>query len=257
MSEPIKVGDWVVVGEGKSINTSLNRFDRLANDLREISERWNKRLVLGQFSFADEYVKGRLKLALDFVVGDDGRVICIIGHHDPKANETVRADLSIELHAFQDKDSKQQPVLINIVELVKKADRIIKSTVRLHFVEHRSADQFADAGAHGSLCYSIIKGCFHTIPVVCDGEMNISNLRRLVETSNDLHPGMIQRGAQVVNDVPEREVDVRRDIVSRFKTYMLTSGGIFLSHDTVLAGRGESGDHGFKLEDVSIGPFDL
>src|SRR3954452_14136607 len=91
--------------------------DRLRYSLAQIGKRWDDRLILEKCSLAEEYVKGRLNLALDLhfsrgaeggehrVVMNGGRAIC--------PNNTVFIVNFLEPYTGNDEDRYDQLVYVD------------------------------------------------------------------------------------------------------------------------------------------------
>ena len=62
-------GEYLAPG----VNETFDRVERFRNDLRNLKERWDNRLVLERCSLAELYINGRLEVVLhgDWHVGID------------------------------------------------------------------------------------------------------------------------------------------------------------------------------------------
>ncbi|SRR6266566_2847484 len=229
------------------------------HELRELYERWEHRLTPYNFlSVAEQYVKGRLTVALD--VDFSGRPN--ESHLPGTARDTEGAInqpiavLVYSIHAVEGdhrQDGNEQPVFVGDVEMVQRVQRIaLPSLVGLYDVDNEPCEL-----GQRSLYRSAIDGRYQFLPRLADCEPRMAILSEVCATADfPLH--IIERRTEVVNAVADVQGNHRGDRLPQSELEAIVAGiRVFFYAQTAKVSLNESANERIHVRDVLIGPYDL
>jgi hypothetical protein len=138
---------------------SLNLFDDAADKFSKLAERWKNRLVFPGRSLVEQYKSGRLTLICDLEISSRQ----FLPHNSRAGRNNLIDDVrlaSVVLNAnVEDRvymqNWNQEPVFIDVVQIVKEPENIIPSLVRLYDIHDVTDDCFG-----GSMYQSAIDGSY-------------------------------------------------------------------------------------------------
>ena len=230
----------------------LKRLDRLQREFRELNQRWDNRLVLERCSFAEEYSRGRLSLAVYLK-----RIRRSNGGENAFAYDTecqIFEDVVV-LHFFRVDSSNalicenwnQQPVFVEIVQVPHGPKTNVASFVRLYLVRDERRDVWG-----GLLYTSVLNGGYKFLPRFCHRESDFA-----IRSADNFYRHVVKGGSEIVDRVSDNEggifwrhaPDEAQDVVS----------GIRLSIDqqTAEVSVKEGFENLLEVLDVVIGPLNL
>jgi len=219
-------------------------------------ERWNNRLTLQGQSPLEEYKRNHLTLVchLDIAVADERSVRSISCNDETCINHLVpsivfSADIKQRRSLY---DWKQQPVLVENVEIVESTEGIIPSLVRFYDIHNVVTDSL------GGLRYqSAIDGTFQFLRGFSEWESGV----RIVEfepPKNHFIDSKIQSTFKVVDGIPHNQ---RKFFWHGFSycelKALLSSLRVSLNDKRVEVCLRESPQTRMKITDVLLGPFNL
>lgn|SRR6266576_404379 len=229
------------------------------HELRKLYERWEHRLTPYNFlSLAEQYVKGRLTVALDvnLLRRPDKTHLPRAADDTEGAINQLKTLLVFRIHAVEGDhrhDGNEQPVLVGDIEAMQRVQRIaLPSLVRLYDVDN-------ECGKVGqrSLYRSAIDGRYKFLSRLADCEPRMLVLSEVRATANfPLH--IIERRAEVVNAVADVQGNHGGNGFLQSELETIVSGiRIFLYAQTAKVALDESINERIQVSDVLIGPYDL
>lgn len=245
---------------GALIDQPHEGIDRFRDDLRDLKQRWDNRLILERVvSLSEAYLNGRLEVVLygDWLVGDhEFQWACRVAANAEILNR-VSGDLGVDpSHGNHGHGRNDQVVLVEVAEIVEQPDGLVQSVGRPYLFEKK----FFGSG-EGFLYRR--QGCvvFEVFPFGMHGEVWLEAGRGA--GSNDAARKVIQCGSQIVDRVTDDDCERLWDwlfgAVGKLKGAGLRLEGMAatpLNRDLVEAaiqGRGPAP----KLIDVCVGPLNL
>jgi hypothetical protein len=241
-----------------SNKNSLDTFNHARDHFRELTKRWENRFTFPSRSLIEQYQDGRFALICDLEIsprkiktGKSGSACHDLIDNVVLASVVLHSDVvnHVDVQHWQ-----QEPVLIDIVEIVQCPQGTIPSVVRLYDIHDEVADCF------GGLMYqSAINGLYKFIPRRSKREFGVVVVAPK-PSKNNLVDGVIQRGFEVVQSISDdkSEITRRRQKLCNLDFKNIVSGlGVTLNTENVKAAYRESLDFAVKIDDVLFGPFDL
>lgn len=224
------------------------------DDLRELMQRWDNRLVFEGLSLPEEYAKGRLSIVCYVELGGRGdRVEPTAFSH--KEGQILKPVVVIVMRAYSAElrdgnNRNEQPMLVYNVQLMEGPQRIIPSLVRLYDVKNQITDVLPR-----HLYFSTIQRAYKFLPRISYWKIGVPSTRATGFDDN-LASHEIEGCAQIVDSIANYQGNIagqgfrveREDILpSSVRVYLQTVEVCF-----------EEGNEGrVKLLDVAVGPFDL
>lgn len=121
-------------------NEAFDRVERFQNDLRNLKERWDNRLVLERCSLAELYLNGRLEVVLhgDWSGGPaDIKWACRIAADSAILYPDV-ADLGIHVIDRKDRNDRHEVVMFGVViQLGKRPKVLVRSVFRPYLLQKK------------------------------------------------------------------------------------------------------------------------
>lgn len=251
MSRAPKLPDWWA-----PLEVRLQRLDNTRNELRELMQSWNDRLVLERFSLAEAYQSGRVGIAL---VVDIGRAVR--GDHGPTRQEQIavgagsRYVIVVSNHLNDEfcygLGGNQQPMFVGSVQLIEPAEL---ATARIYEIGDDSGDIRSMP-----LYLSVVFFAYQRLPVAVYRKGR--RFRIYPEWPQNIGGEIVQGRAQVVNrvsnehgdrnsgDFSESRSDEFKRCLSALSVYV-SPGSVAVHCDQIMAPT-------LNLLDVLVGPFDL
>lgn len=228
--------------------------DRLRDRLAQIEERWNNRLSLEKCSFAEEYIKGRINIALYFRLGnfgsEDGNGSDSIVDTDDRVLNTYYAIFIgnlFEKNTSDPKDDGNELVLANSVKLGNGPQRTSSAFIGLQL----GHNILAQPGA--SLIYrSYISAGYKLFRQFVKREINVH-----ATGANNGESSVIECASQAMNRVTNMErhdggQTQRPDLYAIARRIRIT-----LYDEGMQIDRMQPLQDGLELLDVCIGPLNL
>ena len=226
--------------------------DRLRYSLAQIGKRWADRLILEKCSLAEEYVKGRLNLALDLhfsrgaegeehrVVMNGGRAIC--------PNTTVFIGNFLEPYTGNAEDRYDQLVFVDGVELGHRPQAAPAAVVGFQL----GNDIVAKTGA-GLIYRSYLRAGYKFFFPLVKGEINGRAFH-----ANDSRCRMNKGAAKVVDDISSKQWEICRNVLGSFNLQAVLTGlRIVLYPHAIRLISGDVAPKGVEVSDVYVGPLNL
>ncbi len=129
----------------EAASSKANVFDLADDDgdiIRDAKKRWNSRFPMenGDLSFADAYLQGKLRIALELKVNVMGQEDCIYLlaciSCEGYIAENIGANIEIGCNCGDANQRDNSSVLIQIGEFVKCGDCGVPSVVRLYVIDN-------------------------------------------------------------------------------------------------------------------------
>ena len=192
------------------LDVRLNRIDHTKNEIRKLTEQWQRIPTLEYGLFGKEYIETRLSVVCDFHLRGFWEahraeelglprvsVNCIravlsragIGAGSPSA------DSPEGLHGA---DQYWHPVLVDVVELAERPQRKIPSLIGFYLVN----DQIVDIG--GGIPYlfrCFIEGIYQFKPRLVHWESQLFILFVASDSDSNFHPKMVQGSSEIMDCV--------------------------------------------------------
>lgn len=235
----------------KSSSGFLTEPDDFSKKFRRLCQRWDDRLTLKTLAFSKDYRNGRLKILFEMNLSAshdhdwDKCVLCF-----QAANGTTIGERNVFGDQACRSNGKSKPsVLINVVELIDGADKVIPSVGTINFIK----DRFRNARIEG--LYLSRNGSFKSYSGVGDREVPA----RVVAASVALNftGNVVECGSQIVGGVTDHEGNhggsgkgVELDILHGAIRVELTDYSCSVVLDKPFQQKA-------KLVDMLIGPFNL
>lgn len=240
------------VGEVRLLNCLYDARD----ELRELMQRWDNRLTLETLNIAEQYVKGRLSVILDLdFAGHVKTCAQFMVLSDLERKDSLHVPFGLDSERTQRSDGEhryEQPMFIGNVQIVKGAQGVIPSLVRLYDIKKESDH----IGAETLYC-STVNGGFKFLPCLPKWELGFRR-RSATSPNNKLISDMIERGVQVVNSIANDQGDLIGNFPSQAKCRdAISCMSVFLDTKMIKVSLHKSVEHIVQLTDVLIGPFDL
>lgn len=228
--------------------------------LRETQKRWDNRLILKRLPLAEEYINGRLAVALNFNL-----VMAVEQHPSPHDHDICNRSFNsvlvlifrVKVHQGGDREDRNQGLmLVENVEVVESVEGKIPSLVLVgaYLVEN----QIPDVGPR-NIYWSLWEGSYKFLTLLPERELGGFDL--LVRTpieGDDLVGHQIQRSVEVVGSIADDRRNALRHRLGHVAYHHTTTGlQIVLNDDSVEVRFPKVGQYPLKLVDVLIGPFDL
>ena len=231
----------------------FNYLDRMRDELRELKQRWDNRLILESLNPLEDYAQHRIAIALNFRAGEvtyHGRFFAGCDHKS-QVTERLTVAPRHDLHFHSSKDGNEQSVFIGNIQCVEGIQSIIPSSIWLYILNNAREDIEAD-----SLYYSTKSGyCF--LPRFPNCELGMI-CRGATGQRDQFICNMVQGGAQVVDRIANDQRNIIEDIVRYLQLQSRTSRlRVFLNTNMVDISLRKSVEYADELLDVLIGPFDL
>ena len=131
------------------------------DELRELMERWNHRLVTkGDFSLREAYLKGHITIALELeIAGEGGR--SHLSRFSPKGAEREGSLLSLVSNEGYGRDricGDEESMFVGIVEFVEAAQRVVPSLAWVRpYLIHNQIDNVGASQLYRSVVDSLYK----------------------------------------------------------------------------------------------------
>lgn len=248
---------------GQASQEFFEGAERLRDDLREIRERWDNRLILEETPFAKGYFDGRFEIVLHGnrrVEADEINWFCPIPASAAVFKESVsRSD--VDVIYSEDGDGRQNKVVfVDIVQIGDSPKIAIPVAVPVRL--YRIPDKDCSVG-HGLLYRNVSTLGFKVFPFSRDWEGNGSIVNGSRCLGDERGRAMVECGSKVVNRIA---YDQGKEIwewlfgdVAQVKTIGMRQdcfrAGALHSDFVKLTGQG--GRVADKAINVAVGPFDL
>jgi len=237
---------------------ALEAIESAADEMRQISKRWQDRATVERHTVAENYAEGRLSLICDLhilvpdtgVDGAAGRMEGPFRYHEVFCTAVFAVNVPDIHHVFP---SDQQPVLILDVENVQSPEGFSSaSRVWLYPLHDVIDDCFG-----GLLFQSSIDGDYKFVPRFVKGKLGepvSTSQRRELHIAN----GKVESARKIVNRVPDDQKNVfRNSLISTDLEKAISGLRIIIDQNTVRAAFVEVSGLQVEIIDVLIGPFDL
>jgi len=229
------------------------------DQLRKLIQRWDNRLTLENLSPLEDYVKGRLSMALNVHFGAtrDCTEFSLPTNNHPSDLEGIPILVfSADVAKFRDRDHwNQHSVLIDDVQAVKGPQGVIRSVVRLYRLDDQIHDIGADIGPR-SLFFTL-QGAYHFLLVNPNGKRGV-RVGSATAPSHNIKGQMIEGASQIVGTVANYQSDIIGERLRDLKLQDIESRlSIFLDTKAVEVCLKKSAQDCHQLADVMLGPFDL
>lgn len=242
------------------------RLDRVAGKLDKLNERWNNRLTLDNLALAKRYIKGELRVVVDFHAGgcclkeycavfqrklpisrseEDGGKLHVLAEQFRHFGTHVDANAPMRRP-----DRDDHPVFVQNVELVDQPQcLIVPSVVWLEPLD--CVDSVLGRSLYVTRNFGFkFLGCRE------DGKLRLSYVTGA--QGNDLAREKIKCGAKVVDGVADGAAQADGDILlDPYAEKAISSLRIVVSDDFVGVSGEECTDVSPQISDVAFGPFDL
>ena len=250
----------------------LKRVDDTINKLRQLSQRWDNRLVLEGFPLTKLYLDGRVAIALIVdVSGGAGPDVSSpldnspIGGHNSTDGENrawrnrrrvlflILSDANNNVIGDNDRGD-EHAVLLHSVKLVESNEtRVAPSLVRFYDISNYQREI-----GRGSLYKSVTTGSYEVVPVATKREIGSFSDSRLA--FKNLSGDEIKGCTEIVNDIPnDRGNNFRKALGSNYRDMVAFASGsaILVGASGINVLLDKASEPRFKLVDVLVGPFDL
>lgn len=231
----------------------LKRRNRLKNQLREMGQRFENRLVFERCSAAKLYISGRFSLLvyLDLAVASDEALDSSLQNRRVSDLENIAVLIfDLEVHEAGDIDRRDDElVLVDVVQFPQFPDLKLASRVRLYFVEN----ELGEIGQ--GLLYRSIGGRFkfHVVPFFTSRET-----QPIYVDARNINDDVVECRPQVMNCIPDNERDLGWKRGGRVDLERISAGiTIFLGDQFAEVRLQEGRDYVHKLMDVAVGPMNF
>jgi hypothetical protein len=248
--------------------TGLEQHDSVADQIREMLERFKNRLTLDNPRLVERYIKGELHLLIQLIIGSsDEKFVAILQRAQPVcwgkkdggiAHEIRKPPRHIFGHQAPNIDAlkrstyrEQQSVLVDTVQLIE--DPEVTSCPSVVWFE---AIDCVYGVLPQALYFSRRQG-FVLRGARIDGEMEIAACgpRRNREQLLDQ---MIEGGPEILDDIARNRREVQGNRLSPADVIdWLASLRIALGRDFIWIGAAKRSDLTMQVSDVLFGPFDF
>lgn len=249
---------------GEECVEAANRF---VADLAHLDERWKQARLLDHATLIEQYLCGRLSIALYFEpavpdanhVADASSIYTARDVSEPIAAIINSADAG---NGVDGKNGQQQSVFVTLAEPVQYPQRIVRSFIRPHRVEKKFCNP-----THGELYRSVPalafgaasdhlrlgpEGIFEFLPAFAHREAE-----PCIFPAEDFVDGVVQGATQVVDAIPKQERKVWPKPLHGNDMQFLAAVRLIL-HDKFAEIRLDKGvPCGLKLANVFVGPLKL
>lgn len=244
----------------------LETLDDSKNKLRELFERWDNRLTLQGKSLVEQYISGRLSLVVDvdFIAfgnagaptnGDIG--VVELNRQRALDNEGTRFVFYMNVRQCRNVEhGNEQFVFVENIEVVKSADRVIPSLVRLYNVNYVLPEFSGEAFMY----YSILASFYKFLPraVGLEWKADVSEALGGTSLGHNVADQQIECASEIVNSVANNGGRIFRNSSQHSELQDVLFGiRIVLNDKFVEVSLNECLKDRVKLKDVLIGPFDL
>jgi hypothetical protein len=211
----------------------IERIECFRNELAELRERWDNRLVLERASLAEIYANGRLEILLygNWNIGRNDVLWAVRVSADTTIGELVGSDGPGPDDASQSNRWDKQVMFVVIVQDMEGPERVVRSVLRPYVFEKK-----VFSVGEGLLYRVEDGGGFKVFPVFTHREMW---LRLRIDSSNDAGAHVIQCSSQVMDRISN---DERKCLGHRF-------GGTI---DDLIRGRLCVGRHNVRFDREGI-----
>lgn len=184
---------------------ALERVDRFRDDLRNLRQRWDNRLVLKRSSWPEAYLDGRLEIALygNWPGGADKKLWLGCVSPDSRVSHHVSPDHQGDVHTHECDIGDEQVMLVVIVEIVESPKRFVRSVLRPYLIK----DEVLSSGQ--GLLYEVQDGRgYKVLPRWVDREMLFGFSPN---SSHNACAQVVEGGPEIVGSVSYRERQRLRD----------------------------------------------
>jgi hypothetical protein len=241
-------GVWVgVIPETEK----LKRFDSLKNQLRELGERFENRLVLERCSWCEAYVDGRLSVVVYLDLSEPLREVqnCPLLNAEANLAEPIAA-LVFDVHPGKATDihgRDEESMLVDIVKCTQFPDLKLTSLVRLYFIN----DMRGKIG-QGFLYRSVIGGALNVVPFFAGRH------GRPIVTGSELNNDVVEGRSKVMNCITNNERDFGWKRGGRvYLDAIVPRLRILLNMQSAEVSFEEGYNNRQKILDVAVGPLNL
>lgn len=233
----------------------LNCLHDARNDLSKLIERWDNCLAFKNLSLVENYMDGRLAIAINLERIGVAKYKCIVFrdmnrgrkffHYSAAGSHCYGAETT------ESKDWNQESMLVGNIKIVESVERVIPSLIWLYHVN----DQI-DYVCTGDLYFSTVDSRFKFLPRIPHREA--SPLRWLLSGhGDDLASREIEGGSQVMNGVTDDQRNVATDGLEHPEFQDICAIRLVLDPQTISVRLDQCRDNSLKLRDVLYGPFNL
>jgi hypothetical protein len=251
----------------------FQNIEHTSDELRQLAKRWDNRLILKGLSLAEQYVNGRIAIALVMEQSfrplsrrswlADNRPISLGmagDHEDPSCRYNWRivflilADRDLKM-GFSRNGWDKESMLIHAVKIVKGKEASISPS----FVRFYDISDYKREIGHGALYKSVVRGTYEVLPRIAHREVNKGRIFFLPR-DNDSGSKQIKGCAEIMDSV----TDDQRDFVIKPRLPTYKDLMMFAAGNDILVG--ESGadfrvneitEPNLQFVDMLVGPFDL
>lgn len=246
---------------GELFNQTSENTDRLANEFGKLRERWDNRIVLEEVSLAEKYIDGRLGLLAYGYFGCVGktkrrRFALGIEYQTHRAADEYRFAIQRNIEVGNGRFPSRWNDEVVLVDLVQRTEPIkvaLPSNVRLYFLDN------SRLGTGEGLLYRGNVGVrYETFPFFVKGKLKYLLPRYISERANDLDSHVVQRGAQIMDDISDDERNwFWKKLLGNENEGECAIPPIIISAKTVRFGGDKLVHDGFEFVDVAVGPLNL
>lgn len=231
-------------------------FNDAIHYARELQQRWDNRVAIGQVPIGELYLKGNVELLAEFKIGDRGRfqeplAVAHLGPRVEARDHGVVKPPQLKTDADGDSNGKDEFVLIVNIEFVDHPERRVTRLVRLE-----RADYLDDLWA-GLVYTSIIDRRLKVLPFD-DRELGLLRDRALLQ-ADGIANHMVEGRPEVVNRVAQQQGHAVGHPLSHSHPEARVGGRIAITFDNeaIRASLSECRDFPLQLTDVLLGPLNL
>ena len=237
----------------------LETADNSINQIQKLCDRLKDQLSFSNLRLAERYIKSELKILMRMsVIGGSGQIGDFIAHFERDKSVAVEREYlsGCDLHSeaiHTGHNRKQEPVLIDYVEVMEQPKIAIQSVVRLY----RAQDFF---GTHShSVYFSLSNRRCILLGTIANREIGVL-VGRSATSLNKLPREVIECTSKVMNRVPENKRHVVGDGLDlRDKECRVFDCGyrMRLGAKSIWFGIKKPLNRNVQVTDVLFGPFNL
>lgn len=235
----------------------LKNIDNIRNDLGELMQRFNDRLILKGLPIAESYLEGRLEILADFDIscgGETHNYLAVFNrsnmhvHHGEQGAKIVTHLKVFNTSIMSCRDKCL--VFVGYVEVVDSPQKFIPSVVRF-----QRADYLDDIFS-GSVYVSIFNHTVKAIDIITKREIDVLGVSSI--QSNQFRGEKVKGCSQIMDSISDDCGKMARDFMPNSERPELIRGvSVLLDNDSVGFRFNVIDNVVIKLTDVALGPINF
>jgi hypothetical protein len=231
----------------------LDCLDDARDELRQLFERWDNRLVFEGLPLAETYAEGRISIALYFQRGKRRRIEIPFSRSFKNQFLEFKDGFFVIFKAEIGEGNKpqyrdQDPMLIHNIQVVQSIKGIIPSTVRLYSIN----DEIADFGTH-SLYFSTVDLTYKILPFFMERKFDFP-----VRAGNNRAHHQVEGRVKIMDGISDnKRYPIGNSLNKLTSEDIIPRLSIILDVETVKVGFEKPRPEFYEIMDVLVGPFDL